>query len=241
MPSVIFHQTFCLFYQRCNLPAMSAGRKNSSNGSKDYYDAQISVFKCIESDDKEKMLQLLNLWEMKGDEPHPWSRQSAMHMAARHANCEVLEVLLQRKANVDIMTCWGESPLRIAVWEDHPHVVRMLLEHGADIENLLDTWLFNRDRRRRCGMYPQEHSSEIGGLILDHAASIGIRPRQETNEPVIKYMVDVSKLHMEEILYRPERRLAWREVAAISRSAMSADVIMFQQYYDPSVRWDLTR
>ena len=180
--------------QRYNLPAMSADHKNRN--SKDYYDAQISVFKCIASDDKVAMLQLLNLWEMKGDEPHPWSRQSAMHVAARHANCEVLEVLLQRKANIDVLTCWGESPLRIAVWEDRPHVVRMLLDHGADIENLLDTWLFNRVRRGE-SMYPKEHSSEIGGLIIDHAALIGIKPRQETNEPVIKYMVDASKLHME--------------------------------------------
>ena len=216
---------------------MSADRKHSSNGSEDYYDAQTSLFRCIESDNKVTMLQLLDLWEMKGDEPHPWSRQSAMHVAARHANCEVLEVLLQRKANINILTCWSESPLGIAVWEDRPHVVRMLLEHRADVGNLLNTWLFNRDRGGRGGMYLKEHSSEIGGLFIDHAASIGIKPRQEANEPVVKYMVDASKLHMEEIFTRPERRLAWREVAAISRSAMIADVIMLNQYYDPSVRW----
>jgi hypothetical protein len=111
----------------------------------------------------------------------------------------------------------------------------MLLDHGADIEDLLDTWLFNRVRRGE-SMYPKEHSSEIGGLIIDHAALIGIKPRQETNEPVIKYMVDASKLHMEEILTRaPERRLAWREVASISRSAMNADVVMLKQYCDSSV------
>jgi hypothetical protein len=211
--------------QRYNLPAMSADHKN--HNSKDYYDAQISVFKCIASDDKVALLQLLDVWEMKGDEQPPWSEQSAMHVAARHGNCEVLEVLLQRKANIDVLTWCGKSPLSVAVSEDQPHVVRMLLKSGADVGNLLDTWLFNRDR------YQKKHSSEIGGLFIDYAASIGIKPRQ----PVEKYMVDASKLHMEEILTRaPERRLAWREVAAISRSAMKADVIMLQQYYDPSVR-----
>ncbi len=78
----------------------------------------------------------------------------------------------------------------------------MLLERGADVGNLLDTWLLNRHR------YLKEHFSEIGGLFIDHAASIGIEPRQKVNEPVIKYMVDASKLHVEEILSITSIRLS---------------------------------
>jgi hypothetical protein len=203
--------------------------------SEDYNRAIMSVITYIHRDYKVAMLQLLDIWEMKGDElhyreHHTFSQQSAMHVVARRGNCELLAVLLQRKADINTLTSWGDSPLGIAVWGDHPHVVWMLLERGAAVGNLLDSWLFDP--------LLKEHSSEIGGLLIDHAASIGIKPRQKANEPVIKYKVDASRLHMEEILTRaPERRLAWREVAAISRSAMNADVVVLKQYYDPSEPW----
>jgi ankyrin repeat protein len=58
-----------------------------------------------------------------------------LHSAATLGNVEMVKLLLAYNSNINAATMeTGTTPLHVAVIKDHPAVVRLLLECGADIE-----------------------------------------------------------------------------------------------------------
>jgi hypothetical protein len=145
----------------------------------DFYNAIDRVIAYIRSGDIEAMQQCMDVWEMKGDElQHQYHHathgrsEAAIHVAARQNKHEVLALLLQRNVNINVMSSVGESPLYIALWADHLESVRLLLEHGADIQHVLgENWLSHPRRFQ----FEGDESSTMEKLLTDRAALLGIR------------------------------------------------------------------
>lgn len=49
---------------------------------------------------------------------------AALHKAAFHGNVALVTSLLEAKANVDLITSDGDTPLHIAAWKGHAHVAK---------------------------------------------------------------------------------------------------------------------
>jgi len=66
---------------------------------------------------------------------HHHNRGAPLHVASRHGHAEVVSLLLQHNADVNLRyTTFGDwTPLHFASALGHANVVQLLLEHGADI------------------------------------------------------------------------------------------------------------
>lgn len=60
-----------------------------------------------------------------------YDKRSALHLAAAEGQIEVVEMLLEAKANPRVKDRWGFTPLKDALRGGHQHVVEVLL-HAAD-------------------------------------------------------------------------------------------------------------
>lgn len=63
----------------------------------------------------------------------PVSGSSALRFAALRGSVECVRLLLESKAEVDMMSGNRETPLRVAARQGHTECVRVLLAHGADV------------------------------------------------------------------------------------------------------------
>ncbi|KAK9696876.1 hypothetical protein RND81_08G002900 [Saponaria officinalis] len=61
--------------------------------------------------------------------------RTALHVAACQGYGEVVELLLQLKADVDPKDNWGSTPLADAIYYKNHEVVRLLEDHGAKLPN----------------------------------------------------------------------------------------------------------
>lgn len=59
---------------------------------------------------------------------------SALHLAASHRHVNVVHLLLNGNANINLQSDLGETALHLAVKSGHMEVVRLLLEKGSDTE-----------------------------------------------------------------------------------------------------------
>ena len=66
------------------------------------------------------------------NEAHGVKRCTALHMAARRGNVELIAALLDEGADIEARDSLGETPLRRAVNVDKVDAARLLLERGAD-------------------------------------------------------------------------------------------------------------
>ena len=57
--------------------------------------------------------------------------QTPLHCAARMGHKELVNLLLEHKANPDSTTTAGHTPLHIAAREGHAHTIRILLDAEA--------------------------------------------------------------------------------------------------------------
>jgi Ankyrin repeats (3 copies)/Ankyrin repeat len=94
-----------------------------------------------------------------------------LHMASGRGHAEVVHLLLQRNADVDVRLPGYQdwTPLCFASYHGHARVVQLLLEHGADVnvQSLSDStplWFAS-----------EEGHLEVVRLLLGHGADVRIR------------------------------------------------------------------
>jgi len=93
------------------------------------------------------------------------SRMSPLAQAAFSGSTETAAVLLQRGASVGVR-CWeGETPLHLAAKRGHVEVVRLLLDHGADIDEAGNA---SHATALHCAVMKSQ--VEVGGLLLQRGA-----------------------------------------------------------------------
>ena len=96
---------------------------------------------------------------------------AALHVASSNGHAEVVYLLLQRNANVNIRStnCYKWTPLHFASENGHAKVVPLLLEHGADI-NAQST--LHNTPLKLASLYGY---LEVVRLLLTHGANVHIR------------------------------------------------------------------
>ena len=63
-----------------------------------------------------------------------WQGRTPLSWAAARGDLDVVKILMDLGADLNIVSCAGLSPLHYAVCNKRPLVLKYLLEHGADIE-----------------------------------------------------------------------------------------------------------
>ncbi len=59
---------------------------------------------------------------------------TALFWAAKHNHKEVVQYLLENKADIDAGAGMGGSALQIAVYEGHSEIVELLISEGANVQ-----------------------------------------------------------------------------------------------------------
>lgn len=80
--------------------------------------------------------ELKSLVELDGlgvEQRHSEGRLTLLMLAATHGSAEAVGYLLGAAADVEAVTRNGETALMFAAESRHPHVVRALLQHGAEV------------------------------------------------------------------------------------------------------------
>jgi Ankyrin repeats (3 copies) len=97
--------------------------------------------------------------------------KTPLHSAAWYGNLEMIQVLLEYKADVNAQTDVGETPLQFACRGKRSSllakVARLLLEHGADVNTVRN----NRSTALHTAV--QEGEVETVRVLLEHGADIG--------------------------------------------------------------------
>jgi ankyrin repeat protein len=112
------------------------------------------------------------------NQPYPDSEETPLRLAARRkGSAELLKVLIGVGAFVNGEDKHGSTPLRGAIGQRDPDMVRVLLESGADIDAnpKEDSPLFSLANG------PRDESPEIARLLLDHGANPNARSKKDIN------------------------------------------------------------
>ena len=68
-------------------------------------------------------------------DPQGWDLLSLLHSAAEFGDLEVVQILVELKADINALSEAGQTPLHVVSYVDETNgakVIRFLLEHGAD-------------------------------------------------------------------------------------------------------------
>jgi len=111
--------------------------------------------------------------------------QMPLHLAAQHrGSSELIELLIDRGANINARDAKGETPLFRAVDRRDPAVVRTLLRRGADAART-DTKSELNPPLFRLVNSSHEDNLAVAALLLDHGADPNIRAHTNLNGPSV--------------------------------------------------------
>jgi ankyrin repeat protein len=107
------------------------------------------------------------LGEVKGAAP--------LSYAVSSDRADVVSVLLERKATANFVDMWGATPLCIASMRGNVHIVRLLIEGGADVNGVsrVEDLTFHRKRRTNGLDEDNDTEGERSGTALSCAAARG--------------------------------------------------------------------
>ena len=125
-----------------------------------------NIFNCIRNNDKDKLLRCLDqadflinkrMQATKTDAQGDYKEAvSALHVAAEEGHLEFAALLLDRGADINLMTNMGNTALTIASDMNRLDMVQYLLQNGAD-PNILDNTHDPEFGTRRDGYTARRH------------------------------------------------------------------------------------
>ncbi|KAL1022513.1 hypothetical protein UPYG_G00028690 [Umbra pygmaea] len=92
-----------------------------------------SLFDAAATGDLSQLLELLNAIDVHTINS---ANETLLHIAAEHGHLSIIELLLDRGAQLDISDSEGRTPLHRAAHRGHKNVARALIKAGAPIYNL---------------------------------------------------------------------------------------------------------
>ncbi|KAK4992632.1 hypothetical protein LTR50_000966 [Elasticomyces elasticus] len=95
-------------------------------------EAQQKIQQALSGPDHDVLVQLLDAIPL--DFTDSRLKQTALHLAAEVGNVDVVELLCGRKWNVDRMDYREYSAITYAAENGHEHVIKILLDHGAQLD-----------------------------------------------------------------------------------------------------------
>mmetsp|Transcript_72530 Transcript_72530/g.125861 ORF Transcript_72530/g.125861 Transcript_72530/m.125861 type:complete len:833 (-) Transcript_72530:86-2584(-) len=78
------------------------------------------------------MQAFAKLDDMTANCPHPESGRCAAHYCVEHKNKELLEMVIQARADLNVKDTFGQTPLMMAARQSDSELSKMLLDGGAD-------------------------------------------------------------------------------------------------------------
>lgn len=100
------------------------------------------------------------------------SHQTPLHHACKNGDYIMVQLLLNKGADVDIKDEFNKTPLHVAVQEGHVHTVVTLLNHGADVNSFFYT--FDDNYYTALLLACEKGNEEIAKLLLNRGADVNI-------------------------------------------------------------------
>ena len=112
------------------------------------------------------------LVESNVDVNKTWNKTGygALHLAVEKNHTEVVSLLLDHNADMDIQNNDGFTPLLIAAFKGFNQIVKILLESNVDVDKIS-----NETGAGALHLAVQENHTEIVSLLLDHNADMDIQ------------------------------------------------------------------
>jgi ankyrin repeat protein len=92
------------------------------------------LHQLVRDDDKENLLLELNVRPFRIFEKDSLQGMTLIEWACEYGRNSILEMVLQKGANVNYRSGKGRTPLHIACFHGHTDTVKLLLHHGANID-----------------------------------------------------------------------------------------------------------
>lgn len=105
--------------------------------------------------------------------PHWTTKETALAMAARHGQMAAVELLLDAKADVEIVDTTRFTALMHAAYEGHLDVVKALVAAGADVAKECDGLPCRRTALDHAKVWPKENAAIIEYLTQLTPSGIG--------------------------------------------------------------------
>jgi ankyrin repeat protein len=166
-----------------------------------------------EGDDEEvaMMLRLGNIDINEGDN----DRRTALHAAAGNGHTQVIKLLCESGANVNITDRWGGSPLDDAKFYGHKECEELLLKYGAKYGNTNS----NMGREALIDLFDQHGKMRNGELSLDWQDVSGLLRSvgHDATEAVVRKLFEVVDINND---------------GFISKGGEKAECMMIRQFID---------
>jgi ankyrin repeat protein len=107
------------------------------------------------------------------EQPTSATRRTALAVAAHCGNDDIVAVLLQYRASLQVVDAFGMTPLHLAASRGHYRVVEQLLHDHAEIDCLTP------DRMTPLRLASDEGYEEVAMLLLHRNAKVNARDRQQ--------------------------------------------------------------
>lgn len=101
--------------------------------------------------------------------------ESPIHVATEKGNVDILKILIENGAHLDMLTRPGYSAAHLAVFSYQPQTLKLLLENGAD-KNIKDP-----DGNTLLSSAVMHYDEEDGDAIIKMLLDVGIDPQVPNN------------------------------------------------------------
>jgi len=97
------------------------------------------------------------------------AKNTALHWAAGAGKTNVMQVLIQYGANLNLQNIIGDTPLHRATWRDQPDSVKLLLDSGADFT------IRNKQGKKALEL---ARSSSVGALLQQKEMNLTVHDHE---------------------------------------------------------------
>ncbi|WP_349966882.1 ankyrin repeat domain-containing protein [Wolbachia endosymbiont of Armadillidium arcangelii] len=117
-----------------------------------------------------------------------------LHWAAKNNHFNIVETLLNRGANINVVDELKRTPLHLAAMEGHKDVVKILLNQGAGV-NAVD-----RFKKTPLILAAYKGCTEVAKVLIEAGADVSIQDNQG-NTFIKKTLVELEKLYRKVFLH----------------------------------------